>query len=89
MQQLFDPLAYPARNLPTKRRERSLAHQTHSRPTKEIRLPIIKDFFLPKYSACTPPMKDPTNAPTTDILAIMKCYAELYPCNTDQLKTEF
>ena len=59
---------------PTNRSGILFAKYTHKIPQKKMQFPVINDFFLPIYSACIPPINEPTNAPNTEILAKNKSY---------------
>ena len=61
----FAPLLYPVIILPMSSRGSAVEKRRHRSPTNTTILFIIIEYFLPRYSLCKPPPKDPTKAPMT------------------------
>ena len=56
---------------PTNSSEISFAHHIHKREQNASTFPNTIDFLRPIYSVYIPPVKEPRNAPKTDMLARM------------------
>ena len=66
---LRDPLAKPTMKRPTNSSDISFAHHIHKREQNASTFPNTIDLLRPRYSVYTPPVKEPRNAPKTDMLA--------------------
>ena len=64
-QDRFAPLLYPVRILPMSSRGSAFEKRRQISPISTMTLFIIIEYFLPRYSLCKPPPKDPTKAPMT------------------------